>query len=90
MIHVDLTVDTRGLVEPENCHLGIRSTELIGEWLTEINGLYSVLILLKHMFWRKSLSATYKGGLSPYCLLVMIKAYLHHTGLKDPLPSELL
>jgi DNA polymerase sigma len=87
---VDLTVDTRGLVEPENCHLGIRSTELIREWLNEINGLYSVLILLKHLFYRKGLSTTYKGGISPYCLLVMLKAYMRHAGLSDPSPSELL
>lgn len=26
VVQVDLTVDTRGLVEPENSHLGLRST----------------------------------------------------------------
>jgi DNA polymerase sigma len=63
---------------------------MIGEWLAEIDGLYRVLIILKYILFKRGLSSTYKGGISPYCLLVMIKAYIRQAQLVEPLPTSLL
>lgn len=82
-MQVDLTIDTRGLVELESSHLGIRSTELIGQSLQETPNLYRVLIFLKYVLLKRGLNSTYKGGISPYCLLIMIKAYLRHVKLVE-------
>ncbi len=43
--------------------------------------MYNVLILIKYLFLKRGLSVTYKGGISPYCIMVMIKAYIQYSDL---------
>lgn len=42
------------------------------------------------MLHKRGLSTIYKGGLSPFCLFVMVKAYMRHSHVHQPLPTTLL
>ena len=74
-IKVDITI--------ENCYefdeggfTGVRSTELINQWLGGFKNLRSVALVLKHLFNKKGFNNAYKGGFSSYCLLIILVASL--------------
>jgi DNA polymerase sigma len=52
------------------------STEFMKSWLEIIPNLNPILIVLKYLMSTKGLNRPFKGGLSSYCLMIMVTAYL--------------
>jgi|JI6StandDraft_1071083.scaffolds.fasta_scaffold06632_9 DNA polymerase sigma len=52
------------------------STEFMKSWLEAIPNLNPIMIVLKYLMSQKGLNRPFKGGLSSYCLMIMVTAYL--------------
>lgn len=72
-IKVDITVEAK---KAEYSHLGCMSTEFMKSWLDVIPNLNLILLILKYLLSIKGLNRPYKGGLSSYCLMLMVTAYM--------------
>ena len=58
--------------------MGLISTEMMKQWLGFYPGLFTIAIILKQFLDCHGLNDSYTGGLSSYCLLILIIS-----GLKD-------
>lgn len=56
--------------------MGCMSTDFMKRWLEIIPNLNPILLILKYLMSMKGLNRPYKGGLSSYCLMIMVAAYL--------------
>lgn len=81
-VSIDLTIETKNPDLSSN-HLGVRSTEEIRRWLEEIPTLNSLVVILKYFLSKRSLNETYSNGLNNYALIVLIVAYLEHSGMRN-------
>lgn len=67
-----------------NPHLGFASTSLVKDWLIRFSWYGEILLILKHLVKSKNLNDSYSGGISSFCLSIMlaaiymIKTYNHH------------
>ena len=79
-VRVDLSFDAPG-------HAGLTSAELVRELLTRYPALAPLALALKQFLKERSLHHAYTGGLSSYCLLLLLAAYTKHAAALDgPLP----
>jgi DNA polymerase sigma len=76
VLKIDLTVENSNPIDYENAHLGYYSTDLMDQWLKYCPCLHTLTILIKSLLNVRNLNITYKGGLSSYCVIMMIIAYL--------------
>ncbi len=53
-------------------HMGLLSTEMMKQWLSLYPDLMTVALILKRLLHQRGLNESYSGGLSSYCLLMMI------------------
>jgi DNA polymerase sigma len=72
-VKVDITVEVK---KAEYSHLGCMSTDFMKRWLDIIPNLNPILLILKYLLSARGLNRPYKGGLSSYCLMIMVGAYL--------------
>lgn len=72
-IKVDITVEAK---KADYSHLGCMSTEFMKGWLENIPQLNPILMTLKYLLSVHSLNRPFKGGLSSYCLMIMVTAYM--------------
>lgn len=56
-------------------YLGIASVEFINGFVTKFPEIRNLAILLKQLLYERSLNNAYTGGLSSYCLVVMIISF---------------
>lgn len=59
-VKVDITVETCYEFE-DGGFTGIRSTEIINQWLSNMKGLKSVAMIVKYLFNKKGFNNSYKG-----------------------------
>jgi hypothetical protein len=79
-VRVDLSFDAPG-------HAGLTSAELVRELLARYPALAPLALALKQFLKERSLHHAYTGGLSSYCLLLLLAAYSKHAAALDgPLP----
>ena len=79
-VRVDLSFDAPG-------HAGLTSAELVRELLARYPALAPLALALKQFLKERSLHHAYTGGLSSYCLLLLLAAYAKHAAALDgPLP----
>jgi predicted nucleotidyltransferase len=79
-VRVDLSFDAPG-------HAGLTSAELVRELLARYPALAPLALALKQFLKERSLHHAYTGGLSSYCLLLLLAAYTKHAAALDgPLP----
>jgi len=79
IIKVDLTLESLGMMG-YTVHMGYRSTEFAEKMLAQYKSLYIVTIVLKEFLYNHKLLNTFHGGLSSYCLVLMIVALLQKHG----------
>lgn len=72
-IKVDITVEAK---KADYSHLGCMSTEFMKGWLETIPQLNPILMTLKYLLSVQGLNRPFKGGLSSYCLMIMVTAYM--------------
>lgn len=79
VIKVDLTLESLGMMG-YTVHMGYRSTEFAEKMLAQYKSLYIVTIVLKEFLYNRKLLNTFQGGLSSYCLVLLIVALLQKHG----------
>jgi len=57
-------------------HIGVVSTDFVSKMIEYHESLYSITLVLKQHLAEKELLNKFQGGISSYCLLVMLVAYL--------------
>ncbi|CAD8064002.1 unnamed protein product [Paramecium sonneborni] len=60
----------------QNQHLGLISTELTLQWLSFYGELRPIVLLFKSLLKRRGLNDQYKGGISSFCIIQMVLAFL--------------
>lgn len=72
--------------------MGFKSTELLLMWLEYYPCLSSMGLLLKYFLSMRKLNNLYKGGISSYCLILMIICFLKYFNLghSDDLGENLI
>ncbi|CAK65799.1 unnamed protein product (macronuclear) [Paramecium tetraurelia] len=60
----------------QNWHLGQISTELTLQWLSFYNELRPIVLLFKSLLKKRGLNDQYKGGISSFCIIQMVLAFL--------------
>lgn len=87
LIKIDLTVEhVNDQIFPNLFHLGYQSTTFIGSWLNYYPCLHPIIIIMKSFLSVRHYNSAYTGGISSYCLYIIILAFLiHHNigGYKD-------
>jgi len=79
-VRVDLSFDAPG-------HAGLTSAELVRELLARYPALAPLALSLKQFLKERSLHHAYTGGLSSYCVIILLAAYAKHAAALDgPLP----
>ena len=81
-IQADITVET-STHNNISSHLGIRTTAAIGQWISSIKSLHSIVIIMKEFFTINRLNLTYEGGLNTISMIVMLVAFIEHAGLAE-------
>ena len=67
-------------------HYGLQSVRLVNSFLCETPKLLPLTLILKEFLYEKGLNMPFNGGLSSYCLTIMIKTFLtihDRTGTKS-------
>lgn len=59
-------------------HTGVRSVALICEYLERLTPLKPLMLVLKQFLYERGLNNIFTGGLSSYCLILMIVSFLRH------------
>lgn len=62
--------------ESSSHHTGLLSNHLIRHYISVLPELRPLALVLKQLLYEKGLSNTYTGGLSSYCLILMLVAFL--------------
>ncbi|CAK75465.1 unnamed protein product (macronuclear) [Paramecium tetraurelia] len=60
----------------QNQHLGLISTELTLQWLSFYSELRSIVLLFKSLLKKRGLNDQFKGGMSSFCIIQMVLAFL--------------
>ncbi|CAD8067158.1 unnamed protein product [Paramecium sonneborni] len=60
----------------QNQHLGLISTELTLQWLSFYCELRPIVLLFKSLLKKRGLNDQYKGGISSFCIIQMVLAFL--------------
>ncbi|CAD8063252.1 unnamed protein product [Paramecium sonneborni] len=60
----------------QNHHLGLISTELTLQWLSFYSELRPIILLFKSLLKKRGLNDQYKGGISSFCIIQMVLAFL--------------
>ncbi|CAD8059976.1 unnamed protein product [Paramecium primaurelia] len=60
----------------QNQHLGLISTDLTLQWLSFYSELRPIVLLFKSLLKRRGLNDQYKGGISSFCIIQMVLAFL--------------
>ncbi|CAD8155391.1 unnamed protein product [Paramecium octaurelia] len=60
----------------QNQHLGLISTELTLQWLSYYSELRSIVLLFKSLLKKRGLNDQFKGGMSSFCIIQMVLAFL--------------
>jgi len=71
-IKIDLSIES--LSSGGGAHLGYRTTEYVQKKLEEYDSLYVVAMFLKEYLTNRGFLDNYQGGISSYCLVIMIVA----------------
>ncbi|KAF2072699.1 hypothetical protein CYY_005979 [Polysphondylium violaceum] len=72
----NIAVDISFRESPTSVHTGIAARDLVAENVKEVMGLYPLAIVLKWFLRERGLNNTYTGGLSSYCLVLMLISFL--------------
>jgi len=78
-VKVDLTLEGLGMLG-YTVHMGYKSTEFAEKMLAKHKSLYIITMVLKEFLFNRQLLNTYQGGISSYCLIIMIVAVLEKYG----------
>ncbi|CAK75978.1 unnamed protein product (macronuclear) [Paramecium tetraurelia] len=60
----------------QNQHLGLISTDLTLQWLSFYSELRPIVLLFKSLLKKRGLNDQYKGGISSFCIIQMVLAFL--------------
>ncbi|CAD8149744.1 unnamed protein product [Paramecium pentaurelia] len=60
----------------QNQHLGLISTELTLQWLSFYSELRAIVLLFKSLLKKRGLNDQFKGGMSSFCIIQMVLAFL--------------
>ncbi|CAD8050875.1 unnamed protein product [Paramecium primaurelia] len=60
----------------QNWHLGQISTELTLQWLSFYSELRPIVLIFKSLLKKRGLNDQYKGGISSFCIIQMVLAFL--------------
>ncbi|KYQ90404.1 hypothetical protein DLAC_09022 [Tieghemostelium lacteum] len=72
----NIAVDISFRENPTSIHTGIAARDLVANNVKEVVGLYPLAIVLKWFLRERGLNNTYTGGLSSYCLVLMLISFL--------------
>ncbi|CAD8067939.1 unnamed protein product [Paramecium sonneborni] len=67
----------------QNQHLGQISTELTLQWLSFYGELRPIVLLFKSLLKKRGLNDQYKGGISSFCIIQMVLAFLQNCYLSN-------
>ena len=81
VVSIDLTVEEFEC--NDKSHVGFLASALMGEWRDRYPAVLPVCLALKQLLRRRNMGELYAGGLSPYCVLLLLVAFLKHSGLGD-------
>eukprot|EP01132_Coremiostelium_polycephalum_P004550 gene4550-5668_t len=87
----NIAVDISFRESPTSPHTGIAARDLVADNVREVVGLYPLAIVLKWFLRERGLNNTYSGGLSSYCLVLMLISFLknnEHCPKKITSPSQ--
>ena len=65
-------------------------SSLMNEWKETYPSVLPLCLTLKHLLRKNKMGDSYTGGLSPYCLMIMVVAFLRHGGFTTELNSGLV
>jgi DNA polymerase sigma len=71
-VHAPFYCCSEGLAQ----HSGIAACELVKGYTRKLPGMTSMVLLLKQYLYERGLNNSYTGGLSSYCLTLMVISYL--------------
>ncbi|CAM6089852.1 unnamed protein product [Calypogeia fissa] len=71
LVHLDISFETPS-------HTGLRTAELVRELVGQYPALSPLAVVLKQFLTDRSLDHPYSGGLSSYCLVLLITRFLQH------------
>eukprot|EP00954_Amorphochlora_amoebiformis_P015967 1254186-Amorphochlora_amoeboformis.AAC.1 len=66
---------------PQSVHNGVKSVSLIKGYLQQLPALKPLVLVLKQFLYERGFINIFRGGLSSYCLILMIVSFLRH---RDP------
>ena len=55
-------------------HVGMISTDMMHSWVNKFEGFTQITLILKSLLKKKLLNDSYKGGITSFCLAVMLVA----------------
>ncbi|KAG8921533.1 hypothetical protein FRC02_000181 [Tulasnella sp. 418] len=72
---IDISINQEG---------GIRTAELVNQWLHELPALRVLVMIVKVILSQQSLNEVYKGGIGSYTVILMVKSFLQmHKGVQS-------
>ncbi|CAD8092258.1 unnamed protein product [Paramecium sonneborni] len=74
IIQVDLTWIYQWSNIFNNPHLGFASTTIIKDWVNRFYWYREIMLILKYLLKQKNLNDAYTGGISSFCLTIMLAA----------------
>uniref|UniRef100_A0A7S3ZAR2 U-box domain-containing protein n=1 Tax=Lotharella globosa TaxID=91324 RepID=A0A7S3ZAR2_9EUKA len=77
-VHVPATICEGESPSLQRIHNGVQSVQLIKDYLEKIKPLKPLMFVLKQFLYEKELNNIFTGGLSSYCLILMIVGFLRH------------
>jgi DNA polymerase sigma len=81
-IQADITIEAPSH-NNQSSHLGLRTTNAISQWLTTLQPLHKLVIIMKEFFTLNKLNLAYEGGLNTISMIVMFVAFITHAKLED-------
>lgn len=63
--------------------MGLLASGLMNEWKERYPCVLPICITIKQLLRKKKMGEVYTGGLSPYYVIIMLVAFLKHSGLGD-------
>ena len=61
--------------------MGLLVSGIMSEWKESFPSVLPICLLLKHILRQNKMGDAYTGGLSPYCVMIMLVAFLKHKGM---------
>ena len=88
VVSIDLTIEE--FESSEKSHVGLLASGLMNEWRERYPCVLPVCLTLKQLLRVKKLGEVYTGGLSPYCIMIMLVSFLKHSELTSSTDSGLV